>query len=59
MRGVIMPDYKALYLNLYNNVTDTIERLKQAQQEAEEKYMSEEPVVVLYPKAQETVDADI
>ncbi len=45
-----MPNYKALYLNLFNSVTDTIERLKQAQQEAERLYLEEEepPVVRLF-----------
>lgn len=38
-----MPDYKTLYFNLFNNVTDTIERLKQARQKAEQEYIGEEP----------------
>ncbi len=34
-----MSNYQALYLDLFNNVSDAIERLKQAQCEAERKYM--------------------
>ena len=37
-----MPDYKALYFHLFNSISDTIERLKQAQQEAEELFLSDE-----------------
>jgi len=37
-----MPNYKASYLNLFNDVTDTIERLKQAQQKAEQDYIGGE-----------------
>jgi len=42
IRGNIMPNYEALYLNLFNDVTDTIERLKQAQQKAEQDYIGGE-----------------
>lgn len=34
-----MPDYKKLYLNLFNEITDTIEKLKKAQENAEEMYL--------------------
>lgn len=34
-----MTDYKALYYSLFNAVTDTIEALKKAQQDAEELYI--------------------
>lgn len=37
-----MPDYKALYFHLFNSVSDTIERLKQAQQEAEALFLSDD-----------------
>ena len=33
-----MPDYKAMYLSLFNAVTDVIEILKAAQQESEDTY---------------------
>lgn len=49
-----MPDYKSLYYNLFNNVSDTIERLKQAQQEAERRYTNEEtPALVIVPPEQD------
>ncbi len=32
-------DYKELYLNLFNKITDIIEMLKEAQIEAEQKVM--------------------
>ena len=35
-----MPDYKAMYLSLFNSVTDAIEILCEAQKKAEELYMS-------------------
>ncbi len=42
-KGVFnMPDYKALYYNLFNAVTDTIEALKKAQQDAEELYLEQD-----------------
>ena len=34
-----MPDYKSMYLKLFNDVSDIIEALKKAQTEAEEKYI--------------------
>ena len=37
-----MPDYKALYYNLFNAVTDTIKALKKAQQDAEELYLEQD-----------------
>lgn len=33
-----MPDYKKMYSILFNQVTDTIEQLKKAQQKTEEMY---------------------
>ena len=35
-----MQDYKTMYLNLYNKITDAIDILQQAQQEAEERYVN-------------------
>ena len=34
-----MPDYKKLYPFLFNEISDTIEFLQQAQQDAEEMYL--------------------
>jgi hypothetical protein len=36
-----MPDYKTMYFELFNKVTDAIEVLKKAQQDAEERYISD------------------
>ena len=35
-----MPDYKTMYLNLFNSVTDAIEILTEAQKKAEETYIN-------------------
>ena len=35
-----MPDYKKLYLKLFNEITDTIEKLKKAQKNTEEMYLN-------------------
>ncbi len=35
-----MPDYKTMYLELYNSVTDAIEILQKAQIKAEETYVN-------------------
>ena len=35
-----MPDYEKLYHNMFNDVTDIIEKLKQSQIDAEEMYIS-------------------
>ena len=37
-----MPDYEKLYFELFNKITDTIELLKKAQKDAEEKFISSE-----------------
>ena len=37
-----MVDYKSMYLKLFNEVTDTIERLQKIQQECEEIYIKSE-----------------
>ncbi len=34
-----MPDYKKLYHKLFNDITETIEKLQKAQQDAEEMYL--------------------
>ena len=34
-----MPDYQKLYCKMFNVITDTIEELKKAQQEAEKLYI--------------------
>ena len=35
-----MEDYKKMYYELFNKITDTIESLKKIQQESEENYIS-------------------
>ena len=35
-----MPDYKAMYLSLFNSVTDAIEILTEAQKKVEEMYIN-------------------
>ena len=35
-----MEDYKKLYYELFNKITDIIEELEKIQQEAEERYIS-------------------
>lgn len=35
-----MPDYKKLYLSLFNDVTDIIEELKKIQKASEERYLT-------------------
>jgi hypothetical protein len=43
-----MPDYKSMYIKLFNRVTDAVEMLQKAQQEGEEVYAgSEDPEIVL------------
>ncbi len=37
-----MPDYKELYFELFNKITDAIELLKKAQKDTEEKFISSE-----------------
>ena len=36
-----MPDYKEMYFELFNKLTDVIEYVKQIQCEMEEKYISD------------------
>ena len=50
--GVIaLPDYKKMYTTLFNAMTDAIEILQRAQQQAEEQYMqSGQPAIrILLP----------
>ena len=35
-----MPDYKSMYFDLFNSVTDAIEILSEAQKKAEETYVN-------------------
>ena len=39
-RKMQMEDYKKMYLELFNKITDTIETLKKIQQEAEETFIT-------------------
>lgn len=36
-----MPDYKEMYFQLFNKITDIIESLKEIQQDMEEKYIEQ------------------
>ena len=46
-----MPNYKKLYLSLFRDVSKTIEQLQEAQQRAEELYItSDEPDIKLIEK---------
>ncbi|MBQ1263906.1 MAG: hypothetical protein IIY04_00625 [Oscillospiraceae bacterium] len=45
-----MPNYQAMYLRLFNAVTDAIEILTKVQQDCEELYMSDdEPNLIVLP----------
>lgn len=49
-----MPDYQKMYHALFNDVTDAISKLQQAQQKTEEMYMdSKEPSLTPFPKKSE------
>ena len=37
---IIMPDYKSMYLDLFNSITDAIEILREAQRKAEEIFIN-------------------
>lgn len=39
-----MPSYKRMYIKLFNDITDIIERLRQAQRDTEEMYMRDDPI---------------
>jgi hypothetical protein len=53
-----MPDYQAMYRQLFNAQTDAIEILQKAQQKTEQMYIdSPEPdIVLLNPKVPEDTD---
>lgn len=36
-----MPDYEKMYFQLFNGITDTIEKLKKLQQKAEDLYIEQ------------------
>lgn len=49
-----MPDYQEMYHSLFNDVTDAISKLQQAQQKTEEMYMdSKETVLTPFLKKSE------
>ena len=41
-----MPDYQKMYHSLFNDVTDTITKLQQAQQKTEEMYIDSKETVL-------------
>lgn len=41
-----MPDYQKMYHSLFNDVTDAITKLQQAQQKTEEMYMNSQETVL-------------
>ena len=52
-----MPDYQKMYHSLFNDVTDAISKLQQAQQKTEEMYMdSKETVLTPFVKKSEELD---
>lgn len=54
-----MPDYQKMYHSLFNDVTDTITKLQQAQQKTEEIYMdSKETVLTPFLKKSEEQTPD-
>ncbi|MEM5768811.1 MAG: hypothetical protein AAGU32_11075 [Bacillota bacterium] len=49
-----MPDYQKMYHSLFNDVTDTVTKLQQAQQKTEEMYLdSKETVLTTFPGGSE------
>lgn len=49
-----MPEYKSMYLKLFNAITDAINILQKAQTEAEEIFISQEnPEIILLDKPDE------
>ncbi|MDD3428392.1 MAG: hypothetical protein PHG02_00110 [Oscillospiraceae bacterium] len=44
-----MANYKSLYFQLFNEITDTIERLKHAQQQTEQEVINSEEQLHLEP----------
>ncbi|TQI67290.1 hypothetical protein [Clostridium sp. KNHs216] len=54
-----MPDYQKMYHSLFNDVTDAIAKLQQAQQKTEEMYMdSKETVLTPFLKKSEEKRSD-
>lgn len=54
-----MPDYQKMYHSLFNDVTDVITKLQQAQQKTEEMYMnSKETVLTPFLKKSEEKEID-
>lgn len=54
-----MPDYQKMYHSLFNDVTDTITKLQQAQQKTEEMYMdSKETVLTPFPGSNDAQHQD-
>ena len=52
-----MPDYQKMYHSLFNDVTDAISKLQQAQQKTEELYMdSKETVLTPFLKKSEELN---
>ena len=41
-KGETMAEYKEMYFKLFNDITDTIEKLQQMQKDAEELFISQE-----------------
>ena len=41
-----MADYKKMYFELFNTITDVIEQLKEAQQKTEALYMNEQAEII-------------
>lgn len=53
-----MPDYKEMYIQLYNKITDVIEELQQIQRKTEELYIKTgEPKLVLMKSEQDKEQA--
>ena len=50
-----MPDYKAMYIKLFQSQTKAIQLLQSAQQETEEMYIASEPtdIEILFPESHE------
>lgn len=44
-----MPDYKKMYFSLFNQVTNSIQQLEEAQQKTEKMYMNSDDIPPLVP----------
>jgi len=44
-----MPDYKAMYLRLFNTITDAVNILQEGQQEGEKAFIENEGEPILIP----------